>query len=291
MRFRLQPQSPDRANTREAQLQEAGSNPARPNQEYFTDSFAVDPKNPRVEVVIEDYEGGNLVMVKVKIKHLIPGTVFNAGPVAVRVLEHFPDGKTLTIADKCIADRPFTCQPFRPNRPEDWKPNDWRISTLRTDLNSSFLNSFDEAGGPILSKNIIPAEWDLTDSAGNNTYGSVTDKIGLLTEAMFRKYYVQGLLDLNNWWWLITPDAGSTYSARYVDTDGSLKYMHACYGIRGVRPALFVESEIEVEVEEDNLDIPPSTLSTLLDRFTTRQLVEELFRRIGTEKEVEEEKT
>lgn len=26
--------------------------------EYFTDSFAVDPKNPRVEVVIEDYEGG-----------------------------------------------------------------------------------------------------------------------------------------------------------------------------------------------------------------------------------------
>lgn len=26
--------------------------------EYFTDSFAVDPENPRVEVVIEDYEGG-----------------------------------------------------------------------------------------------------------------------------------------------------------------------------------------------------------------------------------------
>ncbi len=26
--------------------------------EYFTDFFAVDPKNPRVEVVIEDYEGG-----------------------------------------------------------------------------------------------------------------------------------------------------------------------------------------------------------------------------------------
>ena len=26
--------------------------------EYFTDSFAVDPENPRVEVIIEDYEGG-----------------------------------------------------------------------------------------------------------------------------------------------------------------------------------------------------------------------------------------
>jgi hypothetical protein len=26
--------------------------------EKFTDDFAIDPKNPRVEVVIEDYEGG-----------------------------------------------------------------------------------------------------------------------------------------------------------------------------------------------------------------------------------------
>lgn len=163
--------------------------------------------------------------VKVKIKRLKPGTVFNAGPVAVRVLEHFADGKTLVITDECIADRPFTCQPFKPNRPEDWKANNWRTSTLRADLNRDFLNSFDEAGGPILSENIIPAEWDLTDSAGNNTYGSVTDKIGLLTEAMFRKYSEQGLLDLDDWWWLITPYAGlstsrgmSTRTARCTTT-------------------------------------------------------------------------
>jgi len=64
----------------------------------------------------------DLVMsVKVKIKHLKPGTVFNAGPVAVRVLEHFADGKTLVITDECIADRPFTCQPFKPNRPKAGK--------------------------------------------------------------------------------------------------------------------------------------------------------------------------
>ena len=25
----------------------------------FTDDFAVDPKNPRVEVIIEEFEGGN----------------------------------------------------------------------------------------------------------------------------------------------------------------------------------------------------------------------------------------
>ncbi len=224
--------------------------------------------------------------VKVKIKHLKSGTVFNAGPVAVRVLEHFPDGKTLVITDECIADRPFTCQPFKPNRPKDWKANNWRTSTLRADLNRDFLNSFDEAGGPILSENIIPAEWDLTDSAGNNTYGSVTDKIGLLTEAMFRKYSEQGLLDLEDWWWLITPNAGSSCYARLAYTGGTLSSSSASRGGGGVRPALYVESEIEVELEEDEVDLSPSAL---LEGFTTRQLVEELFRRIGTEKEVIED--
>lgn len=225
--------------------------------------------------------------VKVKIKHLKPGTVFNAGPVAVRVLEHFADGKTLVITDECIADRPFTCQPFKPNRPEGWKANNWRTSILRADLNRDFLNSFDEAGGPILSENIIPAELDLTDSAGNNAYGSVTDKIGLLTEAMFRKYSEQGLLDLDDWWWLITPTAGHSNYARYVNTDGTLYNSSACVGYGGVRPALYVESEIEVELEEDEIDLSPSAL---LEGFTTRQLVEELFRRIGTEKEEQAEK-
>jgi len=187
--------------------------------------------------------------VKVKIKHLKPGTVFHAGPVAVRVLEHFADGKTLVITDECIADRPFTCQPFKPNRPEGWKANNWRTSTLRADLNRDFLNSFDEAGGPILSENIISTEWNLTDSAGNNAYGSVTDKIGLLTEAMFRKYSEQGLLDLDDWWWLITPCAGCSYHARIVYTDGTLDNYYAHGGSGGVRPALYVESEIEVELE------------------------------------------
>lgn len=223
---------------------------------------------------------------KVKIKYLKPGTVFNAGPVAVRVLEHFADGKTLMITDECIADRPFTCQPFKPNRPEDWKANNWRTSTLRADLNRDFLNSFDKAGGPILSENIILTEWDLTDSVGHNTYGSVTDKIGLLTEVMFRKYSEQGLLDVDDWWWLITPYAGYSSYVRYVDTEGMLLYDDAYHGSGGVRPALYVDSEIEVELEEDEVNLSPSAL---LEGFTTRQLVEELFRRIGTEKEVIED--
>ena len=51
--------------------------------------------------------------VRAKLKDLAPGTVFNAGPIDVRVLEHFTDGRTLLIADTCIADRHFADQPFK----------------------------------------------------------------------------------------------------------------------------------------------------------------------------------
>lgn len=218
--------------------------------------------------------------VKVKIKHLKPGTVFNAGPVAVKVLEHFPDDKTLVITDECIADRPFTCQPFKPNRSEDWKANNWRTSTLRADLNSDFLNSFDEAGGPILSENIISTEWDLSDHQGGAGYGTSQDKIGLLSRKQFEKYAEQGLLASYDWWWLITPLAGTLSYVRFVRAVGTLINHRVYYGTGGVRPALFVESEIEVEVEEDEVDLSDPAL---LKGFTTRQLVAELFWRICTE--------
>ena len=69
--------------------------------------------------------------VRAKLKDLAPGTVFNAGPIDVRVLEHFADGRTLLIADTCIADRHFADQPFktRPEKPAA-NPNDWRFSSL-----------------------------------------------------------------------------------------------------------------------------------------------------------------
>ena len=37
--------------------------------------------------------------VRAKLKDLAPGTVFNAGPIDVRVLEHFTDVRTLLIPD------------------------------------------------------------------------------------------------------------------------------------------------------------------------------------------------
>ena len=217
--------------------------------------------------------------VRAKLKDLAPGTVFNAGPIDIRVLEHFTDERTLLIADTCIADRHFADQPFkiRPEKPAT-NPNDWRFSNLRKELNTEFLDAFDQAEGPIRSEHILTADWDLADHEGGAGYGIIQDKIALLTEAMFRKYSEQDLLALDDWWWLITPYAGNANSARHVHTDGSLNYYNACIGNLGVRPAFYVESGITLSLEPDQVELSDSAL---LAEFTSKQLVEEVLRRIA----------
>lgn len=218
-------------------------------------------------------------MVNAKIKDLEPGTVFNAGPIDVRILEHFANGRTLLIADTCIADRHFADQPFktRPEKPIP-NPNDWRFSNLRKKLNTDFLEAFDKAEGPIRSAHILTADWDLADHEGGTGYGVIQDKIALLTEAMFRKYSEQDLLALDDWWWLITPYAAHSRNARRVYTGGSLDYDSAYSGNYGVRPAFYVESGITLSLEPDQVELSDSAL---LAEFTSKQLVEEVLRRIA----------
>lgn len=204
--------------------------------------------------------------VRAKLKDLAPGTVFNAGPIDVRVLEHFADGRTLLIADTCIADRHFADQPFktRPEKPAA-NPNDWRFSNLNRELNTEFLATFDQAEGPIRSKDILTADWSLADHEGGEGYGTIQAKIALLTQTMYEKYADQDLLELDDWWWLITPNA-------------SLYNYYAYFGDHGVRPAFFVESGIALSVEPDQVEL---STSALLAEFTSKQLVEEVLRRIA----------
>lgn len=217
--------------------------------------------------------------VRVKLKDLAPGTVFNAGPIDARVLEHFADGRTLLIADTCIADRHFADQPFktRPGKPAA-NPNDWRFSNLNRELNTEFLATFDQAKGPIRSNDILTADWSLADHKGGEGYGTIQAKIALLTQTMYEKYTVQDLLELDDWWWLITPYASYVYGARRVNVDGSLTYYNAYHGFYGVRPAFFVESGITLSVEPGQVEL---STSALLAEFTSKQLVEEVLRRIA----------
>ena len=181
------------------------------------------------------------------LKDLTPGTVFDAGPIDVRVLDHMTNGTTLLIADKAVAWRPFSLEPMK-TRPEEAPtpyPNDFRLSYLKDELNGPFLAAFDTAGGPIRSANIVTADWSLADHRGGFGYGNMKAKISLLPEALFLKY--KALLALDDWWWLVTPYAGDAYYARFVYADGSLNYSYACDGSIGVRPAFFAESGIILE--------------------------------------------
>lgn len=181
------------------------------------------------------------------LKDLTPGTVFDAGPIDVRVLDHMTNGTTLLIADQTVAWRPFSLEPMK-TRPEEAPtpyPNDFSLSYLKDELNGPFLAAFDTAGGPIRSANIVTADWSLADHRGGFGYGNMKAKISLLPEALFLKY--KALLALDDWWWLVTPDAGTAYDARNVRTGGSLNSHYAYYGHRGVRPAFFAESGIILE--------------------------------------------
>ena len=181
------------------------------------------------------------------LKDLTPGTVFDAGPIDVRVLDHLENGTTLLIANQAIAWRPFSLEPLK-TRPEEAPtpyPNDFSLSYLKDELNGPFLAAFDAAGGPIRSANIVEANWSLANHRGGFGYGNMKAKISLLPEALFLKY--KSLLALDDWWWLVTPNAGNAGRARIVSADGSLDYNLAYYGDNGVRPAFFAESGIILE--------------------------------------------
>ena len=226
-------------------------------------------------------------MVKAKIKDLAPGAFFDIGPVKVKVMEHFADGKTLLTATEPIGNRPFTVRPFTYKRQDpEPNPNDFRFSTLKDDLNTDFLAAV-AAGGVIPVDRILDADWDLTASDGVNRYGSVTCKVAMLPEALVRKYYDAGLLEIDDWEWTITPHAGYARYARYAYADGSLHYDYAWDGNYGVRPALFVDSDICLSLEQDEVDL---SNQALLGEFTSRELVAEVLRRIAAgEKDPDED--
>lgn len=225
-------------------------------------------------------------MVKEKIKNLAPGAFFNAGPAVVTVLEHFADGRTLLAAKEPIGNRPFAVRPFTYNRTDpEPNPNNFAFSSLRYDLNTDFLDALNDAG-VIPADKVLEAEWSLADHDGTNRYGVAVCKVAMLTEPMIRKYYDAGLLTIEDWEWTITPYAGSAGRVRGVHSGGGLRGSYAWYGDYGVRPAFFVDSEICLFLEPDEVELSDAAL---LREYTSKQLVEEVLRRIAAGEESEDE--
>lgn len=224
--------------------------------------------------------------VKTRIKNLTPGACFNAGPAVLKVMEHFTDGRTLLAATEPIGNRPFTVRPFAYNRKDpEPNPNNFAFATIRHDLNTDFLAALD-AAGVIPADKVMEAEWSLADHDGTNRYGVAVCKVAMLPEPLVRKYYDAGLLEIDDWEWTITPYAGGANCVRNVSSGGSLGWSNACYGDSGVRPAFFVDSEICLSLEQDEVELSDEAL---LSDFTSKQLVNEVLRRIAAGQEDEDE--
>ena len=108
----------------------------------------------------------------------------------------------------------------------------------------------------------------------------------MLPEPLVRKYYDAGLLEIEDWEWTITPYAGNANYVRGVHSDGSPDWDYAWLGDYGVRPAFFVDSEICLFLEPDEVELSDAAL---LREFTSKQLADEVLRRIAAGEDDEDE--
>ena len=136
------------------------------------------------------------------------------------------------IASECIGERAFDAQ----NR------NDFAASDLRAYLNGEFLKRLIEAGAPEEMFELFNI--DLTADDGLKDYGGDRVRIGLITCEEYRvlRGNIPPLPD--SWWWTATPDSPTNPYVRGVISDGTLDYVSAWSGFRGVRPLCVLKSEI-----------------------------------------------
>lgn len=125
----------------------------------------------------------------------------------------------------------------------------YAYSSIRKYLNTEVLEMLAAEVG---AENIVEHTVDLTTEDGLKVYGSVTDKVSLITEQMYKENRDVIGPNLDRWWWIATACSKQEICAcvRVVSSDGLLDYF-SCYDDGGVRPFCILKSNILVsEVEE-----------------------------------------
>ena len=162
------------------------------------------------------------------------GNTTNIADIEWIVLDKTDDGVICLAKDFVYQDTRF-----------DDNTNNYAKSDIRKKLNGAFLQELTDEVGEDGLTNI---EIDLMSLDGLDDYGKVTDKVGLLTVDMYRKYNsIIEKYHVNNWWWLATP--WSTPHRRYVfhvcsvRCGGSVSYDDCDY-YGAVRPFCIFSSSI-----------------------------------------------
>lgn len=191
---------------------------------------------------------------KTAILNIAPGKTVDYHGEPCLVLEHRKDGTMLLHLDQMT-------HAFGSS-------NNFAASSLRSHLNGPYLASLTD-GNP---DEIITRTVDLTALNGSKEYGSCECKVAPLTIDELRKYH--DILPLpERFEWSVTP--WSTPAVNEDDTwvmglysNGGISSSGCDYS-DGSRPAFLIPSNLPVEVEGNPLE-----------QYSTRELAEEIFRRL-----------
>lgn len=192
---------------------------------------------------------------KTAVQNIAPGKVIDYHGKPCLVLEHRKDGTLLLHLEQMTNAFGST--------------NNFAASSLRARLNGPYLRSLTD-GNP---DEVITRTVDLTALNGSTEYGTCDCKVAPLTLDELRKYH--DILPLpERFEWSVTP--WSTPEVNEDDkwvmglvTNGGV--YRSCTGAYGSRPAFLIPSSLTVEAEDTNP----------LEQYSTRELAEELFRRIA----------
>lgn len=191
---------------------------------------------------------------KKPVLNIAPGQTVNYHGEPCLVLEHRKDGTMLLHLDQMT-------HAFGSS-------NNFAASSLRAHLNGPYLASLTD-GNP---DEIITRTVDLTALNGSKEYGSCECKVAPLTIDELRKYH--DILPIpERFEWSVTP--WSTPAVNEDDTwvmglsSYGYVYDDVCNYSYGSRPAFLIPSNLPVEVEGNPLE-----------QYSTRELAEEIFRRL-----------
>lgn len=191
---------------------------------------------------------------KKPVLNIAPGQTVNYHGEPCLVLEHRKDGTMLLHLDQMT-------HAFGSS-------NNFAASSLRAHLNGPYLASLTD-GNP---DEIITRTVDLTALNGSKEYGSCECKVAPLTIDELRKYH--DILPIpERFEWSVTP--WSTPAVNEDDTwvmglnSNGFIDVNNCNNSSGSRPAFLIPSNLPVEVEGNPLE-----------QYSTRELAEEIFRRL-----------
>lgn len=223
-----------------------------------------------------------------KLATLSPGRIFNFSGEQFVVLEQ-RDGAAFVLLAQSKESCPFNDKDNVENR------NDYTCSTLKERIDKwveVLPRTSDEAAA------ILPFELDLSCTDRSKSYGTITVKAAPLTLWQYGQFKELIQLNEDDWYWLVTPWACRwlrspyTRGTKYVWTviSGGDHVSYYASNSRGIRPALLLNSDLSVslddEVEDDSCDeCDTCTCGKTVDLsgVCTKDLMAEIYRRLSTE--------